>query len=159
MTDNGHDDSALRESISPDGISRDGTCLSVCMRCKPAGWTGDDGHRPGQLLADEVAAEIARRGLSIRMREIRCMSQCKRPCVVAFSGRDRFTWLFGDLDPAADAAAVVDAFLLYRSRPLGFMERAERPERLQAGVLGRIPPLLCDTPLVEADRIVSSPAN
>jgi len=70
------------------------------------------------------------------------MSQCKRPCVVAFSGEGRFTYLFGDLDPARDAAAVLDAFALYTARPDGFMERFERPEALQAGILGRVPPLL-----------------
>lgn len=135
------------------------SCLSVCMRCKPAGWTGDDDQRPGQILAKAVLGELARRGLHVRMREIHCMSQCKRACVVAFSGSDRFTYLFGDLDPATDAAAIVDAFALYQSRPLGFMERADRPERLRAGILGRVPPLLTDAVLVEADVTTRSFSN
>jgi predicted metal-binding protein len=132
------------------------SCLSVCMRCKPAGWVGDDDQRPGQILATAVLGELAQRGLHVRMREIRCMSQCKRPCVVAFSGSDRFTYLFGDLDPATDARAIVDAFELYQSRPLGFMERADRPERLRAGILGRVPPLLTDATLVEADGMTAA---
>lgn len=116
--------------------------LSICFRCKPEGWPGDaDARRPGADLADAIEAEAARRGIDLEvLRDVRCMSQCKRPCVVAFSGEGRFTYLFGDLDPTRDAVAVLDAFTLYCARPDGFMERFERPEALQAGILGRVPP-------------------
>lgn len=118
-------------------------CLSVCFRCKPEGWAGADERRPGAELADAIEDEIGKRALDIAvMRDVRCMSQCKRPCVVAFSGAGRFTYLFGDLDPARDAGAVLDAFTLYSERDDGFMERFERPEVMQAGILGRVPPLL-----------------
>ncbi|MCA3587484.1 MAG: DUF1636 domain-containing protein [Methylocystis sp.] len=126
-------------------------CLSVCFRCKPEGWPGDaDARRPGADLADAIEAEATRRGIDLEvLRDVRCMSQCKRPCVVAFSGEGRFTYLFGDLDPARDAAAVLDAFALYRTRPDGFMERFERPEALHAGILGRVPPLISSARQVE----------
>jgi predicted metal-binding protein len=126
-------------------------CLSICFRCKPEGWPGvADARRPGADLADAIGAEATRRGIDQEvLRDVRCMSQCKRPCVVAFSGEGRFTYLFGDLDPARDAPAVLDAFALYRTRPDGFMERFERPEVLQAGILGRVPPLTTGARQVE----------
>jgi predicted metal-binding protein len=117
-------------------------CLSVCFRCKPKGWRGPDDTRPGVILADRIEAEAAKRGLDLSfLRDVRCMSQCKRPCVVAFSHPAKFTYLFSDLDPERDAAAVIDAFALYESRSDGFMERFERPEALRASILGRVPPL------------------
>jgi predicted metal-binding protein len=126
-------------------------CLSICFRCKPEGWPGDaDAHRPGADLADAIKSEARRRGIDLEvLRDVRCMSQCKRPCVVAFSGEGRFTYLFGDLDPERDAPAVLDAFLLYASRDDGFMERFERPEALRAGILGRVPPLIPGAKQVE----------
>jgi len=126
-------------------------CLSICFRCKPEGWPGEaDARRPGAHFADAIEAEATRRGIDLEVfRDVRCMSQCKRPCVVAFSGEGRFTYLFGDLDPARDAAAVLEAFALYRTRPDGFMERFERPEVLQAGILGRVPPLTAGARQVE----------
>jgi predicted metal-binding protein len=126
-------------------------CLSVCFRCKPEGWSGDaDTRRPGADLADSIEAEATRRGIDLDvLRDVRCMSQCKRPCVVAFSHPEKFTYLFGDLDPARDAAAVLDAFVLYCAKPEGFMERFERPEALQAGILGRVPPLIAGARQVE----------
>ncbi|MGY6646794.1 MAG: DUF1636 family protein [Salinarimonas sp.] len=137
-------------------------CLSVCMRCKPPEWTGPDAERPGQRLAQAIAARLRDQSAGsdaqpVRLRRIRCMSQCKRACVVAFSGAGRFTYLFGDLDPARDAEAVLEAFGLYRSRPDGFMERPERPEVMRAGILGRIPPLDPGPRLVESDAVIAGP--
>jgi predicted metal-binding protein len=120
-----------------------GACLSICFRCKPEGWRGPDDRRPGAVLADAIVDEARQRRLDLGLlRDVRCMSQCKRSCVVAFSGEGRFTYLFGDLDPERDAPAVIDAFTLYAERTDGFMERFERPEALQAGILGRVPPLM-----------------
>jgi predicted metal-binding protein len=104
---------------------------------------GPDENRPGVILAERIEAEAAKRGLNIdQLRDVRCMSQCKRPCVVAFSGEGRFTYLFGDLQPDRDTSAVLDAFALYCSRSDGFIDRAERPETMRNGILGRIPPLV-----------------
>lgn len=133
--------------------SLDAPCLSVCLRCKPAEWRGPDDRRPGAELALAVLSILAssgRRGADFR--EIRCLSQCKRPCVVAFSGHGRFTYLFGDLDPARDVAAVAEAFDLYRAASDGFLERRDRPEALRAGILGRLPPLNSTHPIVQASR-------
>jgi predicted metal-binding protein len=125
--------------------------LSVCFRCRPPEWEGEDEDRPGVVLAETIEWEAHRRGVPLDvLRDVRCMSQCKRPCVVAFSGPGKFTYLFGDLDPAAHAADILDAFVLYASRPDGFLERFERPEIMRAGILGRIPPMRADARLVEA---------
>jgi predicted metal-binding protein len=132
--------------VGPDRVP----CLSVCFRCKGADWRGPDEDRPGVRLAEAIEAEARRRSEPLALlRDVRCMSQCKRPCVVAFSDPDRFTYLFGDLDPARDAAAVLDAFTVYRSVPDGFMERFDRPPALREGILGRVPPILSGARQVE----------
>ena len=139
------------QSSGPPSVS---ACLSVCFRCKPADWSGSDDARPGAALAAGLAGLIASRGSDgVAMREIRCLSQCKRPCVVAFSGEGRFTYLFGDLDPIRDVHAVLDAFALYLASPEGFMERRDRPEALRAGILGRVPPLGSTHPIVQTARL------
>ncbi|MCO4052773.1 MAG: DUF1636 domain-containing protein [Bosea sp.] len=130
------------------GLSRG--VLSVCFRCRPEGWKGEDTERPGVRLAEAIEAEAQKRGLDLTLlRDVRCMSQCKRPCVIAFSGQGKFTYVFGDLDPECHASDILDAFELYASRADGFMERFERPEVMRAGVLGRVPPLGDAARLVE----------
>lgn len=99
-------------------------------------------ERPGAALAHAIEGELAaRRVPHPLLRRAYCLSQCKRPCVVAFAGGStRFTFLFGDLDPASDASAILDAFELYRARPDGLLARAERPSRLRENILGRVAP-------------------
>lgn len=127
--------------------------LSICVRCRDGRERvdGDLSARGGRRLADAVVDAIGSRSADRRvaMRAVHCMSQCKRPCAIALSGVGRFTYLFGDLDPQThvpDVLAVVDA---YARSADGFMARADRPTVLQAGVLGRIPPLGFDGELVE----------
>jgi predicted metal-binding protein len=120
-----------------------GCILSVCFRCRPPEWKGADEERPGVALAGAIECEALRRGVPLNLlRDVRCMSQCKRACVVAFSGQDKFTYLFGDLDPSRHAADILDAFALYASRDDGFLERFERPDVMRDGILGRVPPLM-----------------
>jgi len=92
-------------------------CLSVCMRCKPSAWSGDDDRRPGAVLAEEIDRRCVADGVcDIVLREIRCMSQCNRPCVAALSCDGKFTSLFGDLAPQRDVEALFEAVNLYRMR-------------------------------------------
>lgn len=152
MAERRRNSSSANDERKPDGSGEFSVQarLSICFRCKPEGWRGDDSDRPGASLAVAIEAEAARRGFDLGLlRDVHCMSQCKRPCVVAFSGEGRFTYLFGDLAPDRDASAVLDAFALYCAMSDGFMERFERPEALQAGILGRVPPLISGVRQVE----------
>ena len=140
-----------QDPVSMTPSSTDGCVLSVCFRCRSADWQGGpDDPRPGSELADALELEAVRRGIDLAvLRDVRCMSQCKRPCVVAFSSLEKFTYLFGDLDPSRDAGAVLDAFMVYAARSDGFMERFDRPEVMRDGILGRIPPLVTGARQVE----------
>ena len=84
-----------------------------------------------------------------RLRVVHCMSQCKRPCVIALSGPDRFTYLFGDVEPSYHVNDVRTVTLAYADAERGFLPQHARPEVLCAGVLGRIPPLSFACHLVE----------
>ena len=77
------------------------------------------------------------------------MSQCLHPCVIAFSHRDRFTYLFGDLDSARHVDDVLVAVRMWLSRGDGFVERNKRPPSMRSGILARIPPLDCTHELIE----------
>ena len=78
------------------------------------------------------------------------MSQCKRSCIASICANGRFTYVFGDLDP--ETPDHLDALILlsrlYLEAPEGFLSRAERPEPLRAGILGRLPPPETESPLV-----------
>ncbi|WP_372426703.1 DUF1636 family protein [Salinarimonas chemoclinalis] len=125
--------------------------LSVCTRCRDDREDAYGDVRGGARFAAAIARAAAGRddlpdGLALR--GVACMSQCKRPCVVALSGSGRFTYVFGDLDPEQDARAVLDVLAPYAASSEGFLARGARPEVLRAGILGRIPPVPTASPLV-----------
>ena len=91
----------------------------------------------------------------INLRRVRCMSQCLRPCVIAFSHGDRFTYLFGDLDPARHVDDILAAVRMWLSRSDGFVERSRRPPSMRSGILARIPPLDSTHEMIEGQTSFS----
>ena len=81
---------------------QNGACLSVCTRCRPPDFAGEDVERPGYRMAEALLAGADVGADPFSLRGIHCMSQCKRPCVVALSAPQKFTLVFGDLSPETD---------------------------------------------------------
>ncbi|MEO1610277.1 MAG: DUF1636 domain-containing protein [Pseudomonadota bacterium] len=127
-------------------MSKDGLTLSICLRCRDGREDRDIDldQRGGRRLARAVADAFSNSRaacLGVHLRGVNCVSQCKRPCTIALSGPGRFTYLFGDLDPMLHADDVLCVAATYANARDGFLARPARPEVMQAGILGRIPPL------------------
>jgi len=117
--------------------------LSVCLTCRDSREAERGDRRGGARLAEAVCTLAARQGCDVALRGVRCMSQCKRACVMALTAPDAFTYVFGDLDPddPSHVQAILDLLPLYRAAPEGFLSRDARPEPLRAAILARLPPL------------------
>ena len=122
--------------------------LSICLTCSDGNEAltkTRGGARLAQVVLDRIDAKQV-----LELRGVRCMRQCKRPCIASLSARECFTYVFGDLDP--DRADHVDALLefvsLYCAATEGFLKREERPEALRASILGRFSPIDSNSPLV-----------
>lgn len=114
--------------------------ISVCTSCRATG--GEDlsvEERPGHRLLSGLRAAGLPAGVSVR--PVECLSVCKRPCTVALTGPDRYTYVFGDLDPEQDVAALVVCAARFGETEHGFMLWRERPAALRRGIVARIPPL------------------
>lgn len=134
--------SAPAEAV-PAAVSADPRpVLSVCLTCRDGREAEREGARGGARLAAAILAAARRRPREAGFRGVRCMSQCKRPCVVALAAPGAFTYVFGDLDPEdpAHVAAVLDLLPRYRAAPEGLLARDARPEPLRGSILGRLPP-------------------
>ncbi|MEL6766597.1 MAG: DUF1636 domain-containing protein [Pseudomonadota bacterium] len=138
--------------------TRKDVTLSICLRCRDGREDADDRERGGARLAEAVL-EAGVSACGVTVRGVHCLSQCKRACAVALSGPERFTYFFGDLDPFRDAAAVVALVKLYAESADGFMAREARPRPMQAGVLGRLPPLGWRGDAVETVDLIPNPVS
>ncbi len=126
---------------APEARADDIVRLLVCATCRAAG-APDDAPRPGAVLGaalDAAVATPAHAGIVVEM--VECLSVCKRPCTVAISGTGRWTYIYGDIDPDAGAALLIDFAHQYRAAPDGIVPWRQRPEAIRKGVVARIPPL------------------
>ena len=113
--------------------STDGVVVSICTTCKPAG--GDTAI--GQSLLDATRAAV---DSGATVRAVQCLGVCKRPGTVAVTAPDRYTFIFGDLQGEAGAAAVAAFVKSYAKANFGLVPWRERAESIRRGLVARIPP-------------------
>jgi predicted metal-binding protein len=118
--------------------------IFVCTSCRPASSAREPrSERAGaqlyESLVDSHDVWAKRSGFVILPYE--CLSACTRPCVVALKAPDKYTYVFGDLQPHHSEGSLIECAGLYRASPSGFMQREARPKLLRNGILARVPPL------------------
>ena len=115
--------------------------IYVCTTCRRPDDPADH-PRPGAAFA--VATMHAAENSEIAVQPVRCLSNCKRGCTAVMRRADpsapAWTYVFGNLDPAADAQALIDGARLLAASADGLMPWRGRPEPLKRGLIARIPP-------------------
>ena len=114
------------------------TTIYVCITCRQPG-DPDEGPRRGEAFADQTIAAAA--GTNLTVKRVRCLANCKRGLSAAVRRHDAWTYIFGDLDPASDARALVDGALLFAGANTDVMPWRGRPEALKRGLMARVPPM------------------
>jgi predicted metal-binding protein len=114
------------------------TTIYVCTTCRCPS-DPDEGPRRGEAFAEETIAAAAGTGLAVK--RVRCLSNCRRGLTAAVRREDAWTYIFGDLDPATGARALIDGALLFAAANTEVMPWRGRPEPLKRGLIARVPPL------------------
>lgn len=125
--------------------------LLVCTTCRVPGTIPlPDAPRDGTallaLLEAAVPAGMPAGGpAGVVVRGVECLSNCNRGCTVALGGAGRWTYVYGDLDPVRDVAAVVEGAARYAATEDGLVPWRERPEHFRKHCIARVPPLEAPT--------------
>jgi predicted metal-binding protein len=125
------------------GKARDAAAaiIYVCTTCRRPE-DPEDYPRPGSALAEATIRAAENSGVSVE--PMRCLANCKRGCTAVLRRADRsspaWTYVFGHLDPAADAEALVQGAKLLAGSADGLMPWRGRPDALKRGLIARIPP-------------------
>ena len=117
------------------------TVLSICSTCRDENEENLK-KRGGQRLLENIVAYFNYKKLPfLKLREVRCMSQCKRSCVISFTSNNCFTYVFGDINPKDPqyVKSLFDLLILYGKAEEGFLRRRDRPELFKSNILGRLP--------------------
>lgn len=84
-----------------------------------------------RMLPDPTAVEVVGQD---------CLGPCGPGVRVALTGLARWGWLFQDLRPGADIAALAAFLQAWQTAPDGVPAKADRPTRLMRKAIGRLPP-------------------
>lgn len=129
-------------SMKTQGISRS-SVVHVCTSCRLRG----SGREPREnRLGFKLYRELRTRfhesplGQRVEVRPVECLSLCPRPCGIVLTSPGAWCYLFGDQQPGESADDILECVSLYMGSKDGFMPREQRPKRLRASVLGRVPP-------------------
>jgi predicted metal-binding protein len=112
-------------------------CITCRRPCDP-----EDFPRPGLAFATAVAE--AARDTGVRVKRVRCLANCKRGLSAAVRREGGWTYIFGDLDPATAAPALIVGARLFARADDGVMPWRGRPQQLKTGLIARVPPDDCE---------------
>jgi len=130
-------------SNDADSKTRGAACavIYVCTTCRRPDDPGDY-PRPGATLADATIRAAENSGIAVVL--LRCLANCKRGCSAVLRRTDpsapAWTYVFGHLDPAVDAQALVQGAKLLAGSADGLMPWRGRPDALKRGLIARVPP-------------------
>jgi len=112
--------------------------IIVCSLCRES----VTGLRSGEELCADLRSRLSAYDDPLpayAIETVDCMAGCARPLTVAFQADGKASYLFGSIDRATDAAALVEFARLYASLADGWCNSGQRPARLAGKTLARIP--------------------
>ena len=115
----------------------------VCTSCRRRVGEGEGPEafdRPGAGLAAALQSRLSNER-AIEVVAVDCLAVCKRPCTVAVTGPDKWTYLVGDLDPDAHVGEIEAAVRAFAATSNGIVPWKERPQTFRKGVVARVPPI------------------
>jgi predicted metal-binding protein len=130
--------SDIAESDDRDVAATAATTIYVCITCRRQGETEAD---PTSGLRLARATSRAAEGTGVSVRRVRCLANCNRGLSAAIRRDGAWTYVFGELDPDRDAAALVEGARLFAEAGESIMPWRGRPEILKRGLIARVPPI------------------
>ncbi|MFG1420888.1 DUF1636 family protein [Roseixanthobacter liquoris] len=118
--------------------------LFVCTTCRLAG-ADPQADPAGAALARDAILAAANGGATgaagaIAVKEVRCLSNCKRALSAALVRTGGWSYVFGDLSPDS-AADLLTGAALFATSTDGILPWRGRPDSLKRGMIARIPPM------------------
>jgi predicted metal-binding protein len=112
--------------------------LTICTTCKREG-VDPEATRPGTLLLEALKGTDLPDGVSVR--GVECLSACKRGCSMVLSGgADRWSYIYGDLDPDQHVPEILEGAAAYAATEDGLVPWRARPQVFRKQSIARIPP-------------------
>jgi predicted metal-binding protein len=118
--------------------------LLICTTCRgPANASGEapdpDAERHGTRLHRALSQRDLPEGVILR--EVKCLSNCKRGCSIVLRGPDRWSYVYGNFDVDEHLDTIIQGATRYRDAADGIVPLGDRPEHFRKNCIARMPPL------------------
>lgn len=117
----------------------DPTTVFVCITCR----RGEEGLGPLEERTGfrfRAALQQAAGDAPIRVEGVECLLNCTKGCNIALRAERKWSYHFGDLDPASQVEDVIALARLHALSPDGEVPWSKRPEAIKRKAVSRIPP-------------------
>lgn len=128
------------KNLAPSPVTDASITVFVCITCRQILPDGEGFHQPGRELA-EVLRERFSSDRNVAVTPVQCLSVCNRPSTIALTGRNKWTYLIGNLETAAHLDDIVTFARAYEQSSDGIVPWTERSEPFRKGIVARVPPL------------------
>ena len=113
--------------------------LLVCRLCRAGLKILEGEKRSGEILSD--ALQTLSLPENVTVHRVNCLSNCSNGCTIVLRGEDRWSYVYGNLDPQKHVETIVDAISQYLNADDGVVPWRERPEHFRKNCIARIPPI------------------
>lgn len=118
--------------------------LIVCETCRRSE-DPPEAIRPGAelvALMERVLADDPDLAAQVRLRPLRCLMSCRRPCAVAVRSARRMSYVLGDFAPDEATAETLTSYLrAYAATADGIVPFKQWPQGVKGRFVSRLPPL------------------
>lgn len=118
--------------------------LVVCETCRRPE-DPPEAVRPGAelvALMERALAEAPDLAAQVRLRPMRCLMSCRRPCAVAVRSAARMSYVLGDFAPDEMTVETLTAYLrAYAATEDGIVPFKQWPQGVKGRFVSRLPPL------------------
>jgi len=113
--------------------------LLVCTSCRAGRAELDNEKRQGTVLFEAIKQEALPE--NIKLTAVSCLANCDHGCSIVLRGENRWTYVYGNLDPAQHIETILNGASRYLDAADGRVPWRERPEHFRKNCIARIPPI------------------
>ncbi len=111
----------------------------VCNTCRKMGSDKANEVRDGARLLEALASEFSEDN-NIEIQPVECLSSCDIGCNIAVTGKERWSYVYGKLDPDEHVEDIANGLRAYAASTDGIVPWRERPVIFRKQSIARIPP-------------------
>ena len=116
------------------------TSLFVCISCQRKDQKTKLDIPEGEHLYNKLKSQNI--SASVDIVAVKCLAACSNGCSIALSEGDKWSYIYGEMDPHTDVSEIIIGANAYSKSIDGIVPWRERPVVFRKRTRARIPPVL-----------------